>query len=154
MPRPNLIYVLADGAHARFVERNPDTGAFVSFQQMDGSERLDVLREEQRDEPSAGRSFESSGGQRHGVGREDSYDRAKAAFVTHVAYRLNQIAADRQPTGVVLVAPAKLLGPLREGVAAHVPVTRELGKDLTHTPDHELGKWLDALASPPGTPAG
>jgi protein required for attachment to host cells len=150
---PKLIYVLADGAHARFVERNADTGDFVSFQHMDGSGQLDTLREEQRNEQT-GRTFESSGGHRHGVGRdEDVYERAKADFAAQVAGRLSELAAQRKPEGVVLVAPPRLLAPLREGLAASVPVVGELGKDLVKTPDHELGDWLGALAFVPGTKA-
>jgi len=153
MPHQKLIYVLADGAHARFVERNADTGDFVSFQRMDGDDRLETLREEQRDE-QAGRTFESSGGHRHGVGRdEDVYERAKADFATQVAGRVSQIAAQRRPEGVVLVAPPRLLSPLREGLAASIVVVGELGKDLTKTPDHELGDWLGSLSFVPGTKA-
>jgi protein required for attachment to host cells len=153
MPRhPNLIYVLADGAHARFVERRADTGAFVTFKKMDGSGRLQTLREELRDE-GAGRSYESANSGRSTVGPDDAYARAKADFATHVGYRLTEINAERKPEGVVLVAPPRLLNSIRESLAAGVVVTAELGKDLTNTPDHELGHWLSALTLEPGTKA-
>ena len=154
MPRhAKLIYVLADGAHARFVERVAETGAFVSFSHLDGSERLQTVRDEQRNE-EAGRTFESANPGRHGVGREDTaYERAKEEFATHVAHRLNELVAERKPEGVVLVAPPRLLKAMRDGLAAGVTVTGELGKDLAKTPDHELGHWLAALTFEPGTKA-
>jgi protein required for attachment to host cells len=146
MPRRRkLIYLLADGAHARFVEHVPETHAYVTVSRMSGEERLATLRVEQRDEP-AGRSFESASSARHGVGREDAYLRAKQAFAGDVAHALNDQTAKRELDGVVLVAPPRLLKVLREGLTPTVPILGELGKDLTKTADHELGEWLDPFA--------
>ncbi len=144
-----LLYLLADGAHARFVEQSPETHAFVTLSQMDGSRRLETLRVEQRDE-QAGRSFESSGSARHGVGRDDDvYRRAKEAFVAQAAAALGDVLSAHPADGVVLVAPARLLHVLRAGLPAGAKVVAELGKDLTKTPDHELGQWLQPLALAP-----
>src|SRR5579864_6655676 len=95
LPRRRLIYLLADGAHARFVERSTDTGHFVTVNRIDGTEALEAVRAEQRDEP-AGRSVESVGGARHAVGREDAYRRAKAAFASQAATALNKMV-ERTP---------------------------------------------------------
>lgn len=146
--RPRLLYVLADGAHARFVDWSAETHAFVTAKSMDGSHLLDVVRAEQRDEP-AGRSFESASPARHGVGREDSYRRAKQAFAADVAKTLREHLRRTSYEGVVLVAPPRLLKVLRAGLAGFSPVVGELGKDLTKTPDHELGEWLSPLSLAP-----
>jgi protein required for attachment to host cells len=146
--RRNLLYVLADGAHARFVEQSAETHAFVTSSRMDGTERLATLRAEQRDE-QAGRTFESATGGRHAVGREDPYRPAKEAFAADVAERVGELLARHPVEGVVLVAPPRLLRVLRAGVAPAAQVVAELGKDLTKTPDHELGQWLLPIAQAP-----
>jgi protein required for attachment to host cells len=143
-----LLYVLADGAHARFVEQSAETHAFVTVHHMDGKRRLEILRAEQRDE-QAGRSFESGSAARHGVGREDAYRRAKEAFAGDVAKTLRGLLSRTSPQGVVLVAPPRLLRVLRDGLGSAAPVVAELGKDLTKTPDHELGEWLLPLTLAP-----
>lgn len=152
MRRRKLLYLLADGAHARFVEPSAETQAFVTVSQMDGSRRLETLRAEQRDE-QAGRSFESAGSARHGVGREDVYRRAKEAFAVEAASALGDLLAKHPADGVVLVAPPRLLRALRAGLPPGVKVVAELGKDLTKTPDHELGQWLSPLALAPSPEA-
>jgi protein required for attachment to host cells len=147
--RHRLLYVLADGAHARFVEQSADTDAFVTVHSMDGSQLLDVVRAEQRDEPAGGRSFESGSVARHGVGREDRYRRAKEAFAGAVAKTLQELFSRTPHEGVVLVAPPRLLKVLRAGIGPSAHVAAELGKDLTKTPDHELGSWLSPLSLAP-----
>jgi protein required for attachment to host cells len=112
---------------------------------MDGRERLEELRAEQRDNPP-GRTFESMSAARHDVGPEDPYRAVKEAFVTDVAKVLNQMLARGGWDGVVLVAPARLRKTLRAGLTPHAGVVRELAKDLTNTPDHELGDWLGPVA--------
>ena len=146
--RRKLLYVLADGAHARFVEQSAETKAFVTVHRMDGTRRLEILRAEQRDE-QVGRSFESGSAARHGVGREDAYRRAKEAFAADVAKTLRTLLAQTSPEGVVLVAPPRLLRVLRDGLGSSPPIVAELGKDLTKATDHELGQWLLPLSLAP-----
>jgi protein required for attachment to host cells len=140
-----LIYVLADGAHARFVERSAETHDFKTLRSMDGTQRLDAVRQEQRDE-GAGRSFESDNKARHAVGAEDPYRKVKTEFVSAVAETLNEMLANGGWEAVVLAAPDRLLKVLREGVSPRVEIAGEVAKDLTKTPDHDLGEWLNALA--------
>jgi protein required for attachment to host cells len=143
MPRRRkLIYVIADGAHARFVEHSREQHGFVTVQTMDGSNELELLRAELRDE-QAGRSFESATSARHGVGQESPYQRAKAAFAARTAQALKGRLSDQSWDGVVLVAPPRLLKVMRERLGRDVNVVAELGKDLIKTPDHELSRWLD-----------
>ena len=59
------------------------------------------------------------------------------------------VAQREQLAGIVLAAPARLLGPLKARLDRRVPVLGAIRKDLTKAPDHELGAWLnDALKSP------
>lgn len=142
MPHPDhLLFILADGAHARFVKRNRDTGAFLTVRELDGSHRLKNLRRELRAGPPPGRSHESGSPARHGVGREDYARQAKEAFVADVARE----AAEFADVGgaVVVVAPARLVSALRDELGAKVAAV--LNKDLVKTPDHELGRWLEPV---------
>lgn len=143
MPKTSrTLFLLADGVHARFVRRSPETSHFVTLERMDDEAGLETLREEQRDEAS-GRSYESAGSARHGVGREDVYRDAKAKFAVRAAKALGEKVAKGDWDAVVLVAPARILPVLRNALAPDVKVVGEVSKDLIKTPDHELGAWLD-----------
>jgi protein required for attachment to host cells len=138
-----LLYVIADGAVARFAERAPQTGDFVTRRTLDGKARLAELREEERDE-GPGRSFESATSGRHAVGREDVYRRAKAGFARHAAEAARRALAQGVWDGVFLVAPSRLLPVLRAELEGRANVVGVLAKDLTKTPDHELRGWLES----------
>jgi len=143
MPRHRKItFALADGSRARFVERSPDTGHFVTVQEIDGADRLREARAWAKSHPP-GRSFESGGSLRHGVGKEDPYRQTKAEFAAEVAEALSRRALESE--GVVLVAPARILGELRKHLDPRTKVLNALAKDLGKTPDHELHEWLDSL---------
>jgi protein required for attachment to host cells len=138
----NIIFVLADGARARLVQRSADTGAFVTVREIDGGGEIEATRAWAKSHPP-GRSMESSTGRRAGVGSEDPYRQVKEAFMATVASAAKEMAATRE--GVVLVAPERLL-PVLRGEFDHGPkVINVLAKDLTKTPDHELPNWLNAL---------
>ena len=116
--RKGLLFVLADGGRARFVERDVETGAFVTLEAIDNAASLRRLRRELRASPPA-RTFNSVGRLRHAVGREDYLRPAKEAFVATVASRF------------------------RDGRVALV--ARTIGKDLTREPDHALDTWFERL---------
>lgn len=143
MPRPpTLLYLIADGGTARFVERVAETGAYVTRKTLDGRAHLAELHEEARAE-GPGRSMESANSARHAVGREDVRERAKADFARHAAAAVKQEIAARPCDGIVLAAPSRLLSVFRAQFDDGCPVVRSIAKDLTKTPDHELGRWLD-----------
>lgn len=137
-----LLYVIADGGSARLLERRRGPGAFVTLRRLDGKAQLAAVREEQRDE-QAGRSMESATTARHAVGREDDYRRAKSAFARRTAETVKAMLADGAWSGVVLVAPPRLLRVLREELDSGAAIVHALAKDLTKTPEHELPRWLD-----------
>ncbi|HWA59943.1 MAG TPA: host attachment protein [Caulobacteraceae bacterium] len=141
----DVLYILADGAHARFVERSPTSGDFVTLREIDGSQALDTLREELGGGSPQGRSQESLSPARRGVGPADTdYERrAKESFVRDVAHEAAKAAAGRR--GVVLVAPPRLIGSLREAIGEGVRIEGELHKDLIKTPDHDLADHLSGL---------
>lgn len=142
--RPSVLFVVADGGRARFVARDSETGAFVTVQELDGRERLADLRSALRASPSA-RSVQSGTPSSHAIGVDDPYRQAKAEFAIEVANAAARAAKARSDTGLVVIASPRLLGPLRRAAEQSAPVLETLGKDLTKTPDHELGRWLEPL---------
>jgi len=144
MPKPRTLFVLADGARARLVERSHETGHFVTFAEIDGRHHLEGLRAELRT-GHADVSQQSGTTQRHTVGREDFAREAKEAFMTEVADRALAVAKAREFQSIFVAAPSRLIGPLRQRLAGHARISGTLDRDLTKAPDATLPKWLGHL---------
>ena len=135
--------LVADGAHARIAcNLGPGKGIEQPLEaEFDGEAR--PTREIQADRP--GRSFDSGGEGRHAMEpRTDPHQHEKAVFVHDVADYVNAAAQKGRFDRLVLVAPPRVLGELREYLsdAAKANVKGELHKDLTKTPLHELPTHL------------
>lgn len=139
-----LLYVLADGARARMVEHRSEAHRYTTIDEIDARDGLRQLRRELRGSPQARNQQSGSPGLHHTVGRGGYVDEAKQAFVRQVAERVSMLLRDRGYRGVVLAAPDRLLGPLRERLQEAGAETRgAINRDLTKTPDIALAAWLD-----------
>jgi len=141
MPSPKVLFLLADGARARFVERSRETGHYVTIEEIDGQHRLRALRSELRQSPAARTVHQSYPGG-HSLNRQDFARAAKEAFAAEVAEKAANLVQRGAYHGVFLAAPARLIGALRKGLAAKATITGELNRDLTKTVDAQLSKWL------------
>jgi protein required for attachment to host cells len=143
--------VLVDGARARFVAAQPGQPHYVTVTEIESAaahRKSSSLVSGER-----GRAAESVGTARHAIEpRIDPHDQAKQEFAALVASELNAAHARGAFAALVLVAPARLLALLRDGLAAAVRarVVGELAKDLTKVPNHELEGHLAALRQPAG----
>jgi hypothetical protein len=143
MRTPRVLYLLADGAHARFVERSPETGYFVTVQEIDGRDQLRTQREEiQGDRPTWTTQQGLTGGD--AISPQAYFRAAKEAFVADVADQAAEMMRRRAYQGVFLAAPDRLIAVLRKGLAGKAAITGELNRDLTKAPDAELDRWLPA----------
>jgi protein required for attachment to host cells len=142
MRAPRILFLLTDGARARFGERSAQTGDFVTLSEVDRRDRLEVLRTELRASPP-GRSLQSGTPERHAVGREGAFRQAKEAFVEEMADRAAEVCRRRDFQAVFIAAPARLVGPLRRRLTTQAKVAGALQKDLTKASDATLGRWLD-----------
>ncbi|MGA0603183.1 host attachment protein [Caulobacter sp. KR2-114] len=139
-----FLFVITDGGHARLVERSSETGDFITVEKLENHSA-------RKGPPYAGRGgapTETMGGpdgHRHAVAREDQARAGKEAFVSQVAERVTSLARSRALDGVVLAAPKRLVGQLRDGLGKDVHVVDVLGKDLTKVRDHDLGEWFGGL---------
>lgn len=138
------LFVLADGGRARFVERHPETRAFVTVGEVDGAAGLAAARAAVRARPSA-RSVQAATGARTTTGQEDPYRQIKEDFAEEVAEAAVAAARGAGADGLILVAPARTLAPLRAAIGSAAPVLESLAKDLTKAPDAKLDRWLEPL---------
>jgi protein required for attachment to host cells len=142
--KPKLWYAIADGGRARFVECD-ENGAFrtvASFVSKDLHSRSSDLG---TDRP--GRVMESATTGRSAMEpRKDPKEAAKEDFVRLVA---DELASEHEKGAfdeLMLVAPAGVLTDLKQHLAKPLAqlVVRDLQKDLTNVPDHELSAHLSA----------
>ncbi len=141
MPRPKVLFLLADGARARFVERSPETGYFVTVQEIDSRQALRTLRKELRaTRPTWTTQQGLPGGD--AINPHDYFRSAKEAFVAEVAEKAAAMVKKQAYEGVFVAAPARLIAVLRKGLSGRATITGELTRDLTKAPDADLSKWL------------
>lgn len=138
MKMPKVYYVIADGGRARFVERDKE-GAFRTHSSFVSSELHMSAHDLGRDRPS--RVKESANPARHAVEpRQDPHLAAKADFIHTIGAELGALLKQGQFEELVLVAPPGVIHELKVSLSAETAkaVVKELHKDLTKVPDHEL----------------
>lgn len=140
--------VVVDGAHARlFIQSGPDGGwAAAHLRGLPASEDRVQPHTEKSDRP--GRSFSSSGdGIRHAIESHSDYRKLeKHKFTLAVANALNHAALGREFDRLVLVAPPRSVGELRQSLSQHVQASmRVLEKDLTKAPSGEIQDEVNKL---------
>ena len=141
MQHHRIAYLIADAARGRIVAWDRDTGHFRT--------RLHI--DEGAAAPTAPLHPEGAAFGHVERRRSDHGDPAAArerhlaAFAASLTEQVRKFAADNACEGVVLVAPPRLLGLLKAAVGNRPALLGAVGKDLAHTPDHELGRWLERI---------
>ena len=138
MKKPKLWYVIADGGRARFVERDEE-GAFRTLSSFVSTELHTSAHELGRDRPA--RVKESASAARSAIEpRRDLHEAAKEDFIRTVADTLAGDLKDGKFDELVLVAPPGVISELKGSLSKPTAkiVVKELHKDLTKVPDHEL----------------
>ena len=138
--------VIADGSRARIVVPTDRKSTYATLRSFDSPEAR--LPAHELGSATPGRTHESAGAARHGIEpRSDLHDQMETRFARDVAASLNAASARDEFDRLLLVAPPRVAAPLRD--ALDEPVRRkiagEIRKDLTKTPDHELGAHLEAI---------
>jgi protein required for attachment to host cells len=90
-----------------------------------------------------GRVF-GSAGRRSAVDVVDHHDLAEQTFLRDFAQALDRIVNQRRISRMVVVAPPRALGHLRQTMPAGVRrvIVRELDHDYTHLPSYEIERLL------------
>ena len=142
MKHARIWYIIADGGRARFVERD-EQGTYrtvVSFVAADMHKRSSDLG---RDRPA--RAQESGSPTRHAIQpRRDLHAAAKEDFVKLVAEEIEAEHGRDQFDRLVLIAPPRVLTELKQKLSKPMAkiVVKDLQKDLTKVPDHDLTEHL------------
>lgn len=108
-------------------------------------------REQGTDAP--GRAFPSVGlGGRSSVENTDWHEVEKEHFAASIAARINAAAESGELGEIVIIAPPRVLGDLRQELSAKAKskVKGEIDKDLTHHPIPEIEKALARQFNQPG----
>lgn len=142
MKKAKVWYAIADGGRARFIERD-ENGAYRTVVSFDSADLHHKARDLTSDAP--GRVMESATPGRSAVEpRQDPKRAAKEDFVKLVA---DELAAEHERGAfdqLMLVAPPRVLTELKQKLAKPIAdlVVKDLQKDLTKVPDHDLTEHL------------
>ena len=137
--------VVCDGAKALVLENVGDTQA-PNLKTRNVYEQPDKPTHELgADRP--GRSMSSVGSGRSAVTQTDWHDRAETTFLQDLAKRLDAEVAAGHVKSIVLCAPPRAIGVLRQAMSAAVKhaVRVEVEKDYVKVPVHEIEKRLAAV---------
>jgi protein required for attachment to host cells len=107
------------------------------------------LKAGELDADKPGRAFDRYGGGRHAYSRQQSGpDHVDAAFAVQLAERLEHARIESSFERLILIAPAKMLGKLREALAEPLRgmVVASLAKDLGHSDGDQVRTQLRDLA--------
>jgi protein required for attachment to host cells len=132
--------VIADGARARWVKRSDHADDFITVREL-------KAEPQPHGEPD-GVAFAGPGGQRFNIGEKaDAVQRRKLHFAEQLADAINAETVAGGIERLAVIAPARMLGAIRQRLCpeANARLVQTLNKDLTKTPDHELGSWLRRL---------
>ncbi len=146
MTRKIVTWVLvADGERARVLENlGPGKGLHPAMNQ----EFVNLRSGEDHFRDAPPRVHQRVGGGRAAVDEVEQWHRfEKARFAKDLAKTLGEQVRENKVDRLVLIAPPKALGDLREALDA---ATRELviatvDKDLTHMDDRQIGAQLDGI---------
>jgi len=125
--------LVADAGRARILERAAPGSAWQESAAEERRNALPPSRDMGSDRP--GRVYESMGGARHAVEpRHDPHDAAEAEFARQLAEKLEADAAQGRYARLMLIAPPRFLGELKQqlGDAARHCLRGTLDKDLVH----------------------
>jgi len=138
MKKAKLWYAIADGGRARFVERD-ENGFFHTVANFESTDLHSRASDLGTDAPA--RVQDSAGPGRHAVEpRQDLKKAAKQDFVKLVAEELTIEHGRGAFDQLMLVAPPGVLTELKHHLAKPIAdlVVRDLQKDFTKVPDHDL----------------
>lgn len=135
--------VIADGAQARILENHGPGKGLVPLPSEEMHKAPRPTREINTDRP--GRSHDRVGPGRHAMeSPSDAHREEKRRFADLLGEHLNEAVLKHRYDRLILVAPPKMLGDLRQSLSkeAAAKIDGELTKDLTKVSDHDLPDHL------------
>ena len=135
--------LVCDGAKALVLENVGDE-RFPNLQTRDVYQQEEFAVHEAADAP--GRIFKPGPGPRSAVETVDKHDQSEAAFLKKLMDTLDAAALVGKFKSLIVVAPPRALGLMRQSYSSHVrqALRGEIDKDLVGLPVHEIEKRLTA----------
>lgn len=98
-----------------------------------------------------GRTYDAMDGSRSSVEGTDWHQEAEAAFLRGIATKLDDLVRSRGIKALIVAAPPKPLGILRDAVtpAVRAVLSAEIPKDLVKLPTLEIERHLAAMRELP-----
>jgi protein required for attachment to host cells len=136
--------VVCDGAKALILE-NAGDAKFPNLKTKEVHEHTDPKTHEQGTD-APGRAVNSVGAQRSAMEQTDWHDQAEQRFLGDLAKRLDAAVTAGETKSLILVAPPRALGMLRQALSNGLrdAVRAEIDKDYVKMPVHEIEKHLIA----------
>ncbi|WP_297489997.1 host attachment protein [Acidocella sp.] len=147
----NLLILIADGEHARFVR--PGVGNIMHTIWLVDSAVAHLKSKDLRSD-GPGASYHSNSTAHHAFApRHDPHRLEQESFARFVAQEVNALP-DESYDSLLVVAPARSLNIIVAGlnVVQKAKVIATLDKDLVKTPDHELWPHLETFVPPAAPP--
>jgi protein required for attachment to host cells len=136
--------VVCDGAKALILENAGDAIA-PNLKTKEVHEHADTKTSEQGTD-APGRSINSNGSRRSAMEQTDWHDQAEQRFLADLAKRLDAAVTAGETKSLIIVAPPRALGVMRQhySAGARNAVRAEIDKDYVRMPVHEIEKHLAA----------
>ena len=136
--------VVCDGAKALILENLGD-GMHPNLKTREVHEQADAKTHEQGTD-APGRSINSVGARRSAMEQTDWHEQDEQRFLTDLAGRLDAAVTAGETKSVIVVAPPRALGVLRQAYSDGLrhAVRAEIDKDYVRMPVHEIEKALAA----------
>jgi protein required for attachment to host cells len=134
--------IVCDGKKALWLE-NAGDAVFPNLKTRDVAEHaVAAARDLGSDAP--GRVFQSVGERRSAVDQTDPHEDSERRFIEDLAKRLDAAVMAGQAKSVVVVAPPRALGILRQAYSPRVrqALRAEIDKDFVRMPVHEIERHL------------
>ncbi|HZP75315.1 MAG TPA: host attachment protein [Pseudolabrys sp.] len=136
--------VVCDGTRALLLQNVGDE-KFLNLKTQEVYEQEDPRTSAQGTD-APGREFASVGGMRSSVEQTDWHRQAEEVFLQKLASRLDHAVRDGKVRNLIVIAPPRALGVLRQSYSHELRgvLRAELDKDLVKLPVHEIEKHLAA----------
>jgi protein required for attachment to host cells len=134
--------VVCDGAKALILE-NAGDAISLNLKTKEVHEQPDFKTHEQGTD-APGRSINSNGSRRSAMEQTDWHDQAEQRFLTGLSRRLDAAVTAGETKSVILVAPPRALGMMRQACTNGLrgAIRAEIDKDYVKMPVHEIEKKL------------
>ena len=136
--------VVADGAKALILE-NAGDAVSLNLKTREVHAQTDPKTSEQGTD-APGRAINSIDARRSAMEQTDWHEQSEQRFLTELSKRLDAAVGSGETKCVVLVAPPRALGVIRQAATANLrkAVRAEIEKDYVKMPVHEIEKHLAA----------